>query len=215
MESYVSYIACLTGAYLLGAIPFGFLIAKSHGIDIRTVGSGNIGATNVFRAVSKKLGILTFALDVLKGFVAAYFFPVIATRVTHAPTGESLNLLCACLAVIGHNWPVYLHFKGGKGIATTAGVLLGVAPAALGIGLAVWLIVFPISRFVSLASICAAIAVPIAGWMLYISNGLLIPSFLSAFAVLAILRHKPNIQRLIKGTENRFEFKRKKQCSTK
>ena len=211
-----SIVACSVASYLLGAVPCGYLIARSRGIDIRRTGSGNIGATNVFRFVGKGWGLITFFGDILKGFVAAFFFPIIAGHVLMRETGQTLPVVCACLVVIGHNWPVYLHFKGGKGIATSAGALLGIAPVPLGIGLLSWIIVFPLSRYVSLASITAGLVMPAAGWFLYyrqsewIQPGLLIPMLLTALGLLGILRHWGNIQRLMNGTENRFEFGRKR-----
>ncbi len=197
-------------SYFIGAIPFGFIIAKTKGVDIRTRGSGNIGATNVFRAIGKGWGIFTFILDVAKGFIAAYLLPIITLNFAGgSEIPQWLSLACACSAVAGHNWPVFLKFKGGKGIATTAGAILGIAPAALGAGMLAWLIIFPTSRYVSLASIIAAIVMGITGWFFYSNTSLLIPSFLTILALLAVIRHKTNIQRLLKGTENQFEFKKK------
>ena len=197
-------------SYLLGAVPNGYLIARAKGVDIRTVGSGNIGATNVFRSIGKGWGILTFAADAVKGFVPAFVFPLLAARLFgcgHPAAG----LLNAALAIAGHNWPVYLGFKGGKGVATSAGALLGLAPAAVGIGLAVWLAVFLLGRYVSLASVAAAAAVPAAGWILYLRQGWLLPSALTALGAVIILRHRANIQRLAAGTEHRFQFGRKRE----
>jgi glycerol-3-phosphate acyltransferase PlsY len=134
-------LSCVA-AYLLGAIPFGFLVARTKGVDIRTVGSGNIGATNVWRFFGKKWGALVYLLDMAKGFVAAALIPALTAQVCQVETSPQLALVTGLLAVAGHNWPVYLKFKGGKGIATTAGVLLGVAPAAMGIGIGLWLITF-------------------------------------------------------------------------
>ena len=122
-------------AYLLGAIPFGLLIARANGVDIRKVGSGNIGATNVFRALGKKWGILAFTCDALKGFIPASLFPFLAKTIGAPGDDSVLSLVCACLAIAGHNWPVYLRFKGGKGVATSVGALIGLAPSAAGIGL--------------------------------------------------------------------------------
>ncbi len=197
-------------AYLLGAIPNGFLIAKAKGIDIRKVGSGNIGATNVYRAVSKPLGILTFALDALKGAIPALWFPWQASHCAHSPLPPWLPLLFGGLAIAGHTWPVYLKFKGGKGVATSAGALIGIAPAATGIGVLFWFITLVTLRYMSVASIIAALAVPAAGWWLYRDNGLALPIALTVLGLLIIWRHKGNIQRLMNGTENRFEFKKKK-----
>lgn len=197
-------------AYLLGAIPNGFLIAKAKGIDIRKVGSGNIGATNVYRAVSKPLGILTFALDALKGAIPALWFPLQAAHCAQTTLPAWLPLLFGGLAIAGHTWPVYLKFKGGKGVATSAGALIGIAPAATGIGVLCWLIALITLRYMSVASILAALAVPLAGWWLYGREGIILPIALTALGVLIIWRHKGNIQRLMQGTENRFEFRKKK-----
>ena len=150
-------------AYLLGSVPFGFLIAKTQGKDIRTLGSGNIGATNVFRSVSKPLGILTFALDLLKGFCGVRLVPFLAAAVTHTPyEGMALPVFCGALAVVGHNWTCFLGFKGGKGVATSAGLLLGLSPAGVGIAFVAWLVAFLTTRYVSVASITAAAGKPAA-----------------------------------------------------
>lgn len=196
-------------AYLLGAIPNGFLIAMAKGIDIRKVGSGNIGATNVYRAVSKPLGILTFALDALKGAIPALWFPPQAAECAQTDLPVWLPLLFGGLAIAGHTWPVYLKFKGGKGVATSAGALIGIAPGATGIGVLCWLITLVTLRYMSAASIVAAIAVPAAGWWLYGKAGPVLPLALTALGALIIWRHKGNIQRLMNGTESRFEFRKK------
>ena len=207
MTAVVSGLAAL--AYLLGAIPNGFLIAKAKGIDIRKVGSGNIGATNVYRSVSKTLGILTFALDAVKGAVPALVFPVLVTHCSNAPAPTWLSLLFGGLAIAGHTWPVYLKFKGGKGVATSAGALIGIAPGATGIGVLCWFVALVGTRYMSVASIVAAIAVPAAGWWLYRGQGIALPVALTLLGALIIWRHKGNIERLMKGAENRFEFKKK------
>lgn len=197
--------ALILASYLLGAVPFGLLIARARGVDIRQVGSRNIGATNVLRSVGKPWGILTFVFDALKGFVPALVFPMIGNA-----TGagfQSLEvpaLACGVAAILGHNFPVYLKFKGGKGVATSAGALLGIAPAAAGVGVVVWALFFFTLRFVSLASIAAAATIPAAGWLLYAKSGFLLPSALTLLGALVIWRHKANIQRLLAGTESRF-----------
>lgn len=202
-------------AYLLGAIPNGLLLCRLKGIDIRTVGSGNIGATNVFRSVSKPLGILTFVGDALKGFVPAYVFPILGKLITGTFQGSEIGILCGVAAIVGHNWPVYLKFKGGKGIATSAGVLMGIAPAAVGIGLLSWIVLFVASRYVSIASIGAAIVVPVVSWTMYSRKGLLLPIVLTILGLLAVWRHKSNIERLIDGTEHRFSFKKQTDFNAK
>jgi len=196
--------------YLLGSIPFGLLVARGRGIDIRKHGSGNIGATNVLRTVGKKWGILVFILDALKGVLAV----VLAQRVFAGwlPPGSTLTvphlgILGGLACVLGHNFPVWLNFKGGKGIATTAGVLIGLLPAAAGVALLVWLAVFYGTRYVSLASIAAAITVPITVWLLERQSNALF-WFSVVAAILAIWRHRSNIQRLLAGTESRFERKK-------
>ena len=200
---------CGVGAYLLGAVPFSLLIARAKGVDIRTVGSGNIGATNVFRALGKGWGLLAFACDALKGFIPAGLFPLWA-KTQGAFDGDAvLPLVCACLAVAGHNWSVYLRFKGGKGVATSVGALTGLTPAAAGVGLLTWALFFITTRYVSLASITAAIMVAGVVWIFYAQTGILLPVVLTALSVLIIWRHKSNIQRLLRGTENRVEFKKK------
>jgi glycerol-3-phosphate acyltransferase PlsY len=204
--------AAMAASYLLGAVPFGLLIARARGVDIRRVGSGNVGATNVFRAVGKPWGLLTFACDALKGCLPAAFFPAWAAAAWPGggAAAPEAGLLCGVAAIAGHNWPVYLKFKGGKGVATSAGVLLGAAPLAMAAGLGVWLVVFLLSRYVSLASLAAAAAVPAFGWIRYGPRGALLPSVLTALALAIVVRHRANIGRLRRGTEHRFEFGRRK-----
>lgn len=204
------YLVLVPIAYLLGAVPFGFLVARARGIDIRTVGSGNIGATNVLRSVGKSWGILTLLLDALKGLIPAAVFPVLARIYFGVETDEIMRVACGCTAVIGHNCPVYLKFKGGKGIATTAGALIGIAPLALLCGIATFALVFGISRMVALGSITAATIIPIAAWLLYRDQGRLIPIVLTVLGLLAIWRHRPNIRRMLSGTENRIVFGKSK-----
>ncbi len=193
-------------AYLFGAIPFGLLVAKSRGVDIREQGSGNIGATNVFRVLGKGLGIFTFVLDALKGFIPAFVFPMIGNLDGDYSDYGDYGVLFGLVAILGHSFPVYLKFKGGKGVATSAGMLLGVAPAAVGIGFLVWIICLLLSRIVSLASILAALAVGISVWFLKESRIVCIA--LSILALLVIWLHRANIKRLMNGTENRFGKKK-------
>lgn len=210
MNNIMAFAIYGTASYLLGAVPFGYLIGRARGIDIRRAGSGNIGATNVARVIGKGWGLLTFLFDVLKGFIPAFFFPLIAEKFMRENTSLILGVLCACLAVAGHNWPVYLNFKGGKGVATSAGALLGIAPVAMVIGLISWAFIFVLIRYVSVASIFSAAIISISGWILYAKHGLLVPVTLTVLGVVAIWRHKSNIKRLVKGTENRVEFGRRR-----
>ncbi|MBI9020217.1 MAG: glycerol-3-phosphate 1-O-acyltransferase PlsY [Verrucomicrobia bacterium] len=193
-------------AYLTGSIPFGLLLAKTQGKDIRTLGSGNIGATNVLRCLGKPLGITCFVLDVLKGYLPAALFPIIGTGSAGLQENfPSIGILFGTAAILGHNFPVFLNFKGGKGVATSAGVLLGVAPLAVLIGILTWAVVFFASGYVSLGSIIASIVVILTGWVAGYS--LVTASALTLLGILSIYRHRSNIQRLIAGTENKFQKK--------
>jgi glycerol-3-phosphate acyltransferase PlsY len=194
------------GAFLLGSIPTGYLVARAKGVDIRRHGSGNIGATNVFRTLGKPLGILVFFIDALKGFSAVW----LANHFGQACPWT--GIVAAVAAIAGHNYTPWLGFKGGKGIATSAGVLLALMPWAVLIIAAVWFTVFKISRYVSLASICAAAALPVSVGALWYAgcggNGPLL-GFALVISALAIWRHRSNIERLRAGTESRFERKNK------
>jgi glycerol-3-phosphate acyltransferase PlsY len=207
MSRLAGYVVAVVLSYLLGAIPWGYLIGRLKGVDIRTVGSGNIGATNVFRSIGKGWGILTFAMDFLKGFASVFLFSHLVRSPAGAPSAVA-PMLCAAAAIAGHNWPVYLRFRGGKGIATSAGALLGLAPLSLAIGLLAWAFVFFGTRYVSVASIVSAGVIAGATWMIYAPAEWLRPAALTLLAAVAIWRHKSNIQRLIRGTEHRFEFKK-------
>ncbi|NLX25167.1 MAG: glycerol-3-phosphate 1-O-acyltransferase PlsY [Lentisphaerae bacterium] len=187
-------------AYLLGAMPFGLLVARSRGVDIRQQGSGNIGATNVFRVVGKGWGVFTFVLDALKGFIPAFVF----WRLAHL--GAEWGVLFGILAILGHTFPVFLKFKGGKGVATSAGMLLGVAPVAVGIGFLCWVLCLVFSRIVSLSSILAAVAVAVSVW--WMDNGLTVRIALTVLSLLVIWLHRANIKRLMNGTEHRFGKKK-------
>lgn len=202
------YIITAIVGYLLGSIPTGYLVAKARGIDIRTVGSKNMGATNVFRTLGKGPGIFVLFVDASKGFIAAYCASELLLRwVGVKNTDPQLNqLICGIAAVLGHNYTCWLSFQGGKGIATTAGVFLALAPLAVGIATAAWVIVFVFTRYVSIASIVAAIALPTAVCFTQQSKALC--SIAIILGVLAIYKHKANIQRLIDGTENRINFKK-------
>lgn len=199
-------------AYLLGSIPSGFLIGKFHGIDIRTVGSCNTGATNVTRCISKKAGIFCFFCDFFKGAIPV----VIAMLLSPLPW---VQLAAFGAAVAGHIFPVYLKFKGGKGVATAAGGAFAIAPLPLIAALAVWYIVFRISRYVSLASIIAAVVLPLGALILRLSFDPVscqrifrVPTatviVLAVIGALAVYKHRSNISRLLNGTENRFEKKK-------
>jgi glycerol-3-phosphate acyltransferase PlsY len=185
-------------------------VAKARGVDIRTVGSGNIGATNVLRILGKPAGVFVLLADAAKGWLATF---VVAKLVAgwFFPDAGSLSrewfAICAGLAaILGHNYTCWLHFKGGKGIATSAGVLVALVWGPLLIILGIWIVVFALTRYVSLASIAASFALPFATWWVDGSTNLIVVT--AVLAALAIYKHKANIQRLIKGTEHRMSFKK-------
>lgn len=213
MNEYLFWACGGITSYLLGAVPFGFLIAKAVGVDIRTVGSGNIGATNVYRSISKKLGLLTFLLDFLKGAVASTLIASLSWKFL-APEGAVampalFPLFCGVMSVVGHSWTCFLGFKGGKGVATSAGMLVGVAPWSFAIAFSIWLIILLTARYMSVASCAGAAALAISVWPLYKAGGIWLPVLLTVLALLVIWRHRSNISRLIAGTEPRFSFSRK------
>ncbi len=217
MALVIAFIALI--AYLLGSIPFGLIVGNSQGIDIREHGSKNIGATNVWRVLGKKYGLMTFACDLGKGWLAVFLGMWIAAhwpvRVALPHLHERIDffdpgfagITAAIGCILGHNFPVWLRCKGGKGVATSLGVIFGMMPLAALIVFAVWGVVFKVSRYVSLASLVAAVALPVTviglmfagfirGWAYFY--------FACAAAILVVRRHRENIRRLVAGTENRF-----------
>ena len=208
----LSYILTALAAYLLGSIPSGYLAGRAKGIDIRTVGSKNMGATNVFRTVGKTIGILVLLVDAFKGWAAVRLVApwIMQATAPNAPDQALFvdSIIAAVCAVLGHNYTCWLQFKGGKGIATTAGVTLALMPAALGISLAVWIVLFAATRYVSVASITAAAVLPFATFFTTRHSPTL-TAFSAILGGLAIYKHKANIQRLRAGTENRISFKKK------
>ncbi|RMH70617.1 MAG: glycerol-3-phosphate 1-O-acyltransferase [Gemmatimonadetes bacterium] len=207
--TYGLLLGLVIGTYLLGAIPFGFLIAKAHGVDIREKGSKNIGMTNVWRVLGWKAGVPVFVLDFAKGFV-----PVFLTRTLVPPEVLPVSMDLAVVfiglaAVCGHIWTVFLHFKGGKGVATATGVFFALAPLATGIVMILFLLVVFPTRYISLGSISAAISLPvIIGVQVFVLRTAVpaVPTFYLALCIglFVIFRHRSNIQRLLNGTENKF-----------
>ncbi|MCK4660365.1 MAG: glycerol-3-phosphate 1-O-acyltransferase PlsY [Phycisphaerae bacterium] len=211
-------LLAVVGAYLLGSIPFGLLVAKVCGVDIRTVGSRNIGATNVSRTLGRPWGMLVFFLDVLKGLLPT----LIAGLALAEAGGESgisqawrniCVLAVGITAVLGHNYPVFLGFRGGKGVATTLGIALGVYPELTCAALAafgVWVVVTLISRYVSVGSMCAAVAFPLVLVLVFgrqegfLANSWPLVVCSSLLAVMIIYRHRKNILRLREGTEQKI-----------
>jgi glycerol-3-phosphate acyltransferase PlsY len=190
-------------AYLVGATPFGFLTGKMKGIDIREHGSGNIGATNVLRVLGKPVGITVLVLDVMKGLI-----PVIVAKLVS--DSSLVHIATAMAAIIGHNYTFWLGFKGGKGIATTGGAILPIMPWALIAAVLGWIIVLKLSRYVSLASIAAALIIPLTLVVENLITGTWewnIFGFGIFVCLLAIWKHRSNIGRLLRGEENRFAKK--------
>lgn len=224
-------------AFFCGSAPFGFMIGRMNGIDIREHGSGNIGATNVWRTLGKKWGIPCFLLDLLKGLIPVLLamnllrypgidhmkmFDLPSTMIQQVSQhpGQFLHVLCGLCAILGHNFSPWVRFKGGKGIATTAGVLIALFPFILVLMIIVlWMLIFVTTRYVSLASIIAAAALPLLNiWGSFQhkrfadgtwNRSMLAFSFIAGF--MAIYKHRSNITRLLNGTEHRFTKKTKDQ----
>ncbi len=199
-------------SYLAGSIPFGLLIGRAWGVDVRTAGSGNVGATNVARTVGKPQGLLVFVLDLLKGYI-----PVLLVRLWVAWSAPAvwerydLPVLCALAAVLGHTFPVWIGFRGGKGGATGLGVGLALAPRTTLIAFGVWVVIVLVTRYVSLGTILASLAFVVAYLVEASLDGnpldrahMAMTLFSVAVASLVVVRHKSNIRRLVAGTENKF-----------
>lgn len=199
----------LAAAYLIGGIPFGFLIGKARGVDVRTVGSKNIGATNVFRTVGKKWGLIAFACDFLKGLV-----PTLAAQGLYAAraagtegTGFSelpawFALAVGIMCVAGHMLTPYMKFKGGKGVATAFGMLVALVPGLVGIAFIVFCVFFGFSHYISLGSCMAALFLAVAVWFVPLEHVTRIA--ITIIALFVIFKHRANILRLVKGTENKI-----------
>ncbi|TAM38959.1 glycerol-3-phosphate 1-O-acyltransferase [bacterium] len=205
-------VTALLASYLLGSLPTAYIFGKVlKGIDIRTVGSGNVGATNAMRVLGKGPGITVLLLDILKGFVAVVLLGSYFSAKPVLWQEQNLCIIIGLCCICGHNWTIFLRFKGGKGIATSFGVLLGLALKIEGLGIVIgilivtWLFVFVTWRIVSLASIIAAIFLPVACFFFKQPPLLLLVSII--LCVFVIIRHKNNLARLFKGQEDRLRFK--------
>ncbi len=210
LSPFLPWLLIAGGSYLLGSIPSGYLAGRLCGVDLRTQGSGNIGATNALRVLGKSWGYGVFLFDFLKGLIPVLLASFWGGHAAISPPTAPGALAGFCV-LLGHSFPVWLGFKGGKGIASSAGVVVGLFYGAFLFCLGVWMLVFTISRYVSVASMAAALAFPVAVSALYLLHrtdwlGLTISVLMSA---LAIWRHRSNISRLRAGTESRFERKGK------
>jgi acyl phosphate:glycerol-3-phosphate acyltransferase len=206
-------LAGIITSYLIGSIPTAFIFGKAiKGIDIRKFGSGNVGATNALRVLGKGVGISVLILDILKGVVPIFLSQIIIVRTNNIPA-EILRLLMGISCICGHNWTLFLNFKGGKGIATTLGVFIGLACKTPGLGAVLilvvlsWLLVFMLSRIVSFSSIIAAFILPLSVHVFKQSRVIFIASLV--LSVFVIIRHKSNITRLLQGKESRLNFGKK------
>ena len=187
--------------YLAGSMPFGYWLPRVlKGVDVRKTGSGNIGATNVWRAFGRWYGLPVVLLDVAKGFVPTLLATIYA--------GHLVGVLTGAAAMLGHARPLFLRFeKGGKMVATCGGAFLGVAPVVGGIGLAVWIAVFLLTRYASVASMVAAVSLPVAAALLGLSWPVI--AFATVAAVAVLVLHRANVKRLLAGTESRFQLRRR------
>jgi glycerol-3-phosphate acyltransferase PlsY len=195
----VTQLTVVVVAYLLGSIPFAYLAGKTRGIDIRTVGSKNVGASNVFRELGRRIGITVMALDIAKGLIAV----VIANVATASPW----PVVAAAAAILGHVFPVWLRFKGGKGVAVAGGAMIGLATIPALIVLVIWLAIVGVTRYVSVGSIVCAAIFP----FLVLGFGAPWPTVVFAVlaAIMVIVRHRTNITRLRRGQEPRLNFGRR------
>jgi len=200
----VNQVIALVVAYLLGSIPFALIAGKLHGVDLRTMGSGNLGATNVFRTLGRTAGITVMVLDIAKGAAAVL--------VAEALTNNPWPLAAGALAILGHVFPVWTNFKGGKGVAVGAGALIGLVPAASGVLIVLWFLIVLTTRYVSVASIvCALAAAPLA-WVFGAPWSYV--GFIALAGLFVIWKHRENIVRLTHGDENRISLGRRKGTTT-
>ncbi|MDO8602650.1 MAG: glycerol-3-phosphate 1-O-acyltransferase PlsY [Candidatus Omnitrophota bacterium] len=196
-------------AYIIGSIPTAYIFGRVlKGIDIREYGSGNVGATNVFRVIGKAPGIIALIIDIIKGFVCATYLASGFMYLAPVTRPELYRILAGLFAIVGHNWTIFLKFKGGKGVATSAGVVIGLIPKIFWLGFLVWLITFFITGFVSLGSIVGVISVPI--FTLAFGEPAEIVVFMCFLCLIIVYKHKPNIRRLARGEEKRISLFKKK-----
>src|SRR5476651_969303 len=198
--------------YLVGSMPTGYLLGRSRGLDIRRHGSGNIGATNVWRVMGRNWGLVAFASDFLKGFLPLYLLRTLSFPEGGSWTVALLLVICGLAAIIGHNYTPWLGFKGGKGIATSAGVLAALMPPVLAVALSLWIIATLLTRTVSIGSLLAAVVLAPCAARFYPGEWIYF-GLATLAGGLAVWRHRSNIQRLLAGTESRIEFSSKKKSA--
>ena len=207
MNSLLCLVSSALIGYLVGSFPTGYVVGRIRGIDIRAVGSGNVGATNVTRVLGKQFGYPVFLVDFLKGLIPLLLARTIAHRYQLDPIESDFCIAIAGIfAVVGHSYPVWLSFKGGKGVATSLGLIFGINWIAALIMFAVWIVAFKVTRYVSVASIIAAIALPVAMITLLLLHQLqtaVLVYFSLILAAIIVFRHRSNVSRLLSGTEPR------------
>jgi glycerol-3-phosphate acyltransferase PlsY len=207
-----AFVACIAIGYLSGSLPWGLWLGRAFkGVDVRTLGSGNLGATNVYRSLGPGIGVATLLLDIAKGALPVWLVPLSGPGAAF-PGGHAWCAIAVGLAaVLGHVWTFLAGFRGGKGVATTVGVLLSLSPPAFGVFMGVFLLTLLLTRYVSLGSILGAVAFT-AALARFSDGGVRSPGFAlgALLAVLVIVRHRDNIGRLARGEESKFAFTRRK-----
>ncbi len=196
----MSQVIALVAAYLLGSIPFAYIAGRIHGVDLRVVGSGNLGATNVFRTLGRTVGVTVMVLDIAKGAAAVLLAEWLVG-------GSWWPIAAAALAIAGHVFPVWTGFKGGKGVAVGAGALIGLVPLASAALIVLWVLLVLLTRYVSVASIVCALAAAPLGWLFGAPWSYVV--FIALASLFVIGKHRENIARLVRGTESRISFGRK------
>lgn len=191
------YLVAAVISYLLGSIPFGFLIAKLRGFDLRSSGSGNIGATNVYRVVGKKEGLITLILDMAKGTASVVFFSLVF------PKEQYINLASGFAAVLGHDFSIFLKFRGGKGVATSYGVTLPIYPLASLVGASIWIAILLTTRLSSLAALLSFL---VATLVALSSPDYMVRIFFILLYIIMVFKHKDNLKRLFNREENRIKI---------
>lgn len=192
----------ITSAYLIGSIPTAYIVGRLlRGVDIRQFGSGNVGATNTFRVIGRIPGLMVLAIDIMKGFICATYVADFFMYIVPVTRPELYKVFAGLAAIAGHNWTVFLKFKGGKGVATSAGVVMGLIPNIFWFGFLVWAIVLSITGYVSVASIIASISVPI--FTLAFGEATEIVIVMSLLCLIIVYKHRANIGRLKRGEESR------------